>query len=855
MTPPLSNLPLYRTAWRRVRRRPLEYTLFILGIALGVAMLVSIALANRAASRAFALSTEAVVGRATHRVIASSAGLDEALYIQLKNSYSHIAMAPVVEGLVSAPALSPVPLRLVGVDPFAEAPFRDYLGGEALGDGALAFLTTPNGVLLAAEMAAQAGLRSGQTFTLSANGRPARVVLIGQLAAGDDLSRRGLADLALADIAVAQELLGMVGRLSRIDLILTQPADLALVQAALPPGVALETAAAQSNTIQQMTAAFELNLTALSLLALVVGMFLIYNTVTFSVVQRRPLFAILRSLGVTAGQLTTLILVEAGVLGLIGSLLGVGLGIILGQGMVGLVAQTINDLYFVVNVRRVEPDVLSLVRGVGVGVGAALAAAAVPALEARRTPPNTALQRSSLEGKMARLLPRLALAGLVIGAAGALALGLSHNLTLALAGVFAVLFACALLTPGATVLLMRALEWLGGRTGRLGVLGHMGPRDIVRALSRTSVAIAALMTAVSVIIGVSIMVGSFRLTLIQWLDQTLQADIYLSPPTFSASDRTPVLDPAVVAQAQTWPGVVGGASARHVQVMAPAWGRSVQLLAISDDLARGGRPLLWHNGDPDTLVERLLAGEGVMLSEPMLIKQQLSLPPAPVTLLTPQGPRTFPVLAVAYDYTSEQGFIWIGRDLYTRLWQDEAISTLALFVAPGVDVDVTVADLRAALGPLQQVTVQSNAGLRQSSLAVFDRTFAITAALRLLATVVAFIGVLSALLSLQLERAREWGTLRAIGLTPGQLWRLMLWETGLMGGTAGLLALPTGTLLAWILITIINRRAFGWTLQMYLEPAYFLSALLVAIVAAGLAGLYPAWRLGRQPIATALRSD
>lgn len=184
-----------------------------------------------------------------------------------------------------------------------------------------------------------------------------------------------------------------------------------------------------------------------------------------------------------------------------------------------------------------------------------------------------------------------------------------------------------------------------------------------------------------------------------------------------------------------------------------------------------------------------------------------------------------------------------------------SVSAVGLILEPGVTADAVIADIEASLAGRRDVLVQSNEALRRGSLEIFDRTFAITSALRLLAVIVAFIGVLSALMSLQLERARELGTLRATGMTRPQLWVLTLLETGLMGIVAGLLAMPVGYVLAWILVYVINVRSFGWTLQMDLQPSYFLQALLVAVGAALLAGIYPSIRVGNMAIASALREE
>ncbi len=843
-----------------MQRRPFQYVLFVLGVAIGVAMMVSIDLASGSASRAFELSTGAVTGQTTHRLVADSTGIDDAVYTRLRTELGFSPAAPVVEGYVQSPELGDQPLRLIGMDLFAEPPFRSYFGSTGgdniageIGD-LVAFLAEPNTLLLTEGLAESAGLALGDAITLDYAGQRVPFRVVGLLQPADEVNERALASVLFTDIANAQTLLGLNGRLSTIDLIINDDADLARIELFLPDGVRLETASARSNAVQQMTAAFELNLTALSLLALVVGMFLIYNTVSFSVVQRRPLFGILRCLGVTGGQLFGLIVGEAAVLGLIGSLLGVGLGVILGQGMVRLVTQTINDLYFVVNVQDVAIPPLSLLRGLIIGVAAALLAAAVPAREAMKTAPQSTLRRSTLESSAQRLLPWLVASWLGLSALGTLLLWLrTSSLVVAFAGLFAVLIGFALLTPPLTAVLMHWLTPVGFRL--LGVLGRMAPRDIVRSLSRTSVAIAALMVAVSVIVGVSIMIGSFRQTVTLWLNDTLQADVYLSPPRLTASEVSGTLPGDVVDTAVNFPGVAQAVTTRQIEVSLPVLDRTVRLHADSGDVSQGQRQYLWQAADQAVIWQQFLAGEGVMITEPLYRNENMSLPPAPITLDTPAGPRTLPVLAVYYDYASQLGSVHIGRALYDELWQDDSFSTMALFLQPGQSIEPVVAALQVAFNGRSDVIISSNQSLRENALVIFDRTFAITAALRLLAVVVAFIGVLSALMSLQLERAREFGVLRATGMTVRQLWQLTLLETGLMGSTAGLLAMPTGFVLAWILIYVINLRSFGWTLQMQLEPAYFVNAFLVALGAALLAGLYPALRVGQMVVATAVRSE
>ena len=693
----------------------------------------------------------------------------------------------------------------------------------------------------------------GDKLTLDLAGKKIPVDLVGLLSPEDDVTRRALNGIIFTDIASAQEMLGMVGQLSHIDLIVENIDDLAAIEAALPDGVTIETAASQQNAIRQMTAAFELNLSALSLLALVVGMFLIYNTVTFSVVQRRPMFGVLRCIGVTGQQLFRLVIAETVLLSFIGSILGVGFGILLGRGTVRLITQTINDFYFVLNVQNVELLPLTLVKGILIGVLAAVLSSLVPALEAARTSPQTTLQRSSLESRVSRVLPWLWLAWAALTLIGIWLLSIRAGLIVMFAGLFAVLVAAALLTPPLTVTLMRMAAPVGDRF--LGVLGRLAPRDIVRSLSRTSIAIAALMTAVSVVVGVSIMIGSFRNTVVQWLDQTLQADIYISPPTITANRVTGELPPDIVTEIKAWPGIDDVVTSTGSDVYVPDFDRQIHIVAVDGDVSRGNRPYAWVRDEGVDPWQQLSAGKGIVISEALLLKENLPTPVPPITVNTIDGEITLPVLAVFYDYSSDQGTIFIDNDLYADLWDDRSVASMGLFVDPGQNLEEVEAELRAHFNGRQELLIQSNQNLRNGSLEIFDRTFAITAALRLLAVVVAFIGVLSALMSLQLERARELGVLRANGMTVRQMWALTFIETGLMGGTAGLIAMPVGFALAWILIYVINVRSFGWTLQMQLEPAYFLQAFCVAVLAALLAGIYPSFRLGKLTVATAIREE
>lgn len=852
---------LFRVGWRYLVRHPWQTVLMIVGIMLGVSVMVAIDLANSAASRAFDLSTASLTGKATHQIVGGPAGLDEAVYTRLRLSGLPMPSAPVVADTITSPQLGDRPIQLLGVDPFVEAPFRSYLVAEQTGSVAnpievselVAFLTRPGAILISDGLAAEYGLKLGDRVELSASGRKSDAFVGGLLRPNDRLAQRALDGVILADIATAQEALGQIGRLSYIDLIVPQgnAALLDSIRGLLPADARLQTVAARVGAIEQMTTAFRTNLTALSLLALVVGMFLIYNSMTFSVVQRRPLFGTLRSLGVTRGEIARLVLGEAAVVGLVGTVLGIGLGTLLGQGAVRLVTQTINDLYFVVTVRGIVIPPESLVKGGIAGLAATIASAALPAWEASTVPPRLALTRSGLEDRARRLLPWLSLAGIgAIGAGMGLLLAPTRSLVISFAGLFFLTIGFALLAPLTTVIISHLV--LRPANALFGPPGRLAPRSITGALSRTAVAIAALMVAVSVVIGVGLMVGSFRNTVVNWLGQTLWGDVYVSAPTVAANRSAEPLDPRVVRVLETWPDAERWDVLRSTDVQSPAG--PVAVTAVSDEDFTAPRIFVSTDGSREDVRQAVRQG-AVLASEPLANRLALPARGASVTLFTDHGTKTFPVVGIYRDYSNSGGTVMMGLDLYRQNWNDQTVTAGLLVLKAGGSVDQTVRELRAALAGIQGVVVRPNAVLRSDAVAVFDRAFAITGALQLLAAIVAFIGVLSALLSLQLERAREMGLMRAVGLTVQQLRGLVFLETGLMGGVAGILAMPTGLSLAIVLIFIINRRSFGWTMQLFADPLVFLQALALALVAALLAGVYPAIRMGRMAAADALRSE
>ena len=446
------------------------------------------------------------------------------------------------------------------------------------------------------------------------------------------------------------------------------------VKAALPPTARLVAAQARADTTIQMTRAFELNLQAMSMLAMLCGLFLIYNTMTFSVVQRREQFGALRALGVTRAEILRLVLAEAALIGAVGTVLGLAGGVALGSGLVRLVTRTINDLYFVVAVRELALPPLTLATGVALGMGGTLLAALIPAVEATRVSARLAMTRSVLEERALRASPRLAAAG-----AGGMALGFAlakvvgWGLPGAFGGLLLIVVGAALTAP----LAVRLVAVLAAPLGRLaGAPGLMAARALTAGLSRTAVAVAALAIAVAVIVGVGVMVTSFRTTLVNWLGHTLQADLYVSAVSPRGQAATLPMDPAQLDSIRALPGVRRTRSIRAVS-LATADG-ATQLLVVEHDEPDRVKPTGCATVTPISPGSASPRGRCSCRSPtPSDVGSRWGIRSV---CRRPRAAKEFSVAGVFYSYASDRGAVMMTRRVYDSWWNDAGISGLSIYL-------------------------------------------------------------------------------------------------------------------------------------------------------------------------------
>ena len=835
----------WRASFGYLLRHPWQLALSVIGVGIGVAVIVAVDLANSSARTAFLLSMDAVGGEATHQVVGGPRGVDENVYVELRRRGGFVNVAPVVDG----PALvGGTDVEILGIDLFAEPAVRTFTSPAASIEGMSArslfqsFLASPGSTTMSRGTAARLGLSVGDRFAVQSGGRIHDAELIGIFGADE---AGALDNILVVDIATAQEWLDGTGWVSRIDVRIDDgdAATLDRLESALPPGTRLLSAAGRTQTTADLSSAFMTNLAAMSLLALLVGLFLIYNSVSFSVLQRRHLIGVLRALGMTRRQVIALLLGEAATIGLVAAVTGVLLGIVLGEQLLQLVTRSINDLYFRVSVTDVSVSGFTIGKGLVAGIAAALVAAAVPAFEATGYQPRLAMARSTLERRTRQLLPVVALLGVatMVVAAGVLLLS-GKNLVAGLSAVFMLILGFALCVPLAIRSITTSIAPWIGRIGR--TVTRLAVSGIAAGLSRTGVAVVALAVAVSATIGVSVMVDSFRGSVDRWLTQTLQADIYVGV-------QRGELDRNIIDDIARLPEVEAVSSSRR------AWiedeGGRTQIVAI--EMAPGsyaGTTIL--DRDPLDVWPAWQRDDAVLVSEPFAYRNDVA-PDDALELRTDHGPRSFTILATYQSYDINADAVLMSRATYDRLFDDDGVDSIGLYLADGADVESVMRAIETASDGRQELTSNSNARIRQLSLDIFDQTFVITDVLYWLATGVALIGILASMLALQLENGREHGVLRALGMTPGQVGGMITLQTGVIGLLSGVFALPLGVVMAWVLIEVINRRAFGWQIDMVVAPDILLTAVAFAASAALLAGLYPAWRAGQTQPAIAMREE
>ena len=850
---------LFRTfILRRIREEKLRALATVLGVALGIAVVLAVRMANQSSVRSFETALETVAGKTSLEIVGSGSGLREERLLELDWLEQFGQISPVIEGEARASFRSGDRewLKILGVDILRDETFRDYrlvrFAGRQQSPAPREFLellSDPGAIVLTRKLARRHNLDPGSGLDLDIGDRRETLTVRGLLL--DRGPARALnGTLALMDIAAAQWLLGRLGRIDRVDLRLKPGISIdqaeAAIAARLPEGLTVQRPSRRGRQVEKMLEAFHFNLTALSHIALLVGLFLIYNTVSLSVVTRRQEIGILRAAGGSRRQVAGLFLAEAGLLAALGCALGVLLGGWLARGALRLTGSTLDRLYIRSAAEPVSLGPEHLVLAFAVGIPLALLAALVPALEASRVSPTEAVRgadrvesRFRLSWRQRWLPPTLS----------ALAVGFACLDSVDGIPLFG--YAACLATVFAVAFLVPVVLHFSGRAGsRLtrrwtGVEARLANANLSGSIPRISISVAALAVSLSMVTAITIMIGSFRETVQYWVEQTLRADLFVAPATRSNVYSESSLSPEVVREVAANPGVA--AVDPFAGFVIDYQGRRV-LLGSGDfkvHLDRSGL-LIKAPRQGRSAVRAAIGNDAAVVSESFALRHRKAVGDR-LVLNTDRGRRDFRVAAVYYDYSSDQGIVVLDRSTFRKYYGDRPPRSLAVYLKEGLDPERVRADILEALPPESRVFVHTNASLKAEVLRIFDNTFTITYALEIIAVAVAILGVATTLVTLILDRKPELALLRWAGAEQRQIRKMVVIEAALLGAVSQGLGVVAGILLSLILVFVINVQSFGWTIQFHLPAGFLLQSSLLILLATALSGIYPAYRAGRVP--------
>jgi putative ABC transport system permease protein len=844
----------YLQSWRQT-------LLTVLGLALGVSVFISIHLTVGASLRSFKNTTQSISGRAQWQLVRDGQGIDESLFPRIKMHPLVQAAAPAVEfqaPLLEKPDQS---IWIMGVDFFSEAGFRQYSKtlSSLRGDDFLSLVLTPRAIALPRNFVERYGLKKGDSFSILINGRPLTLKVTGFLENEGPAQAFG-GNFGLMDIAQAQEAFGKIGVLDRIDLLPGKTGDEKAwaqeIEKILSPGVRLIRPADRDKGTEQMIHSYQLNLTALSFIAVLVSMYLIYNTANLSVVRRRKELGILRSIGMLPRQILCLVLLEAAGYGLMGGLAGLAGGTLLARFLLNTVSRTITNLYVLVGVKEIPLSFIELGFILLFSILISMISAYLPARQAAGLEPREVLYQKpgmiDAVGKVTRKnlfwgMGLLALAGLLtflppwhqwpiggFSATLALTLGFSFLLPDFLRLIFRRVFIFQFLKKRGYL-----SEWLG--------INYLN-----RYVGRITIAMAALMIAIAMLISVSLMIRSFRQAVDTWIGQSVSGDLFVGPVLPSNQGFYQFLEPRTIQEIESLKEV---SEVYHYRaIMTEAKGLPIRLWA--GDLAiiqrRGG--LSFTRGTSESIMPEAITGEGILASE--ILANQLSLKPGDqITLMTADGPHAFRVAGVFYDYRTEGGAVWMDRSLFLKYWKDPRINGLRLYLKDSSQINPVREILHKKTAGRVSLVIISNRELREQILNIFDQTFQITYVLEAIAILVAFLGILHTSAISILFREKELGILQALGALPGQIRRMILTETTLMGVFSFLWGALAGTLLSFILIFVINKQSFGWTIPFHWSWVVFFKTLGIIVLGSLLSGWIPAGLAVRRSTQEMIREE
>ena len=828
---------------RPVLRDPFRMIITILGVAIGVAVFLSIQLANRQTLRSFEESVDLVLGRADAIVHAEGMAFDEKYFQELSRVRELVKSYPVIEGYGVELKTGQV-VEILGTDLLQDSGIRDFSIKTLEKDlkGLLPIIMDPKGIVLPEKFIPGTNFKPGDKINFLINGTE-KTFNVNAILENKGLARALNGNFALMDIAAAQWAFGRIGKLDRIDIEFKRKESFESIREkiseVLPGFLRVDRPERKNRQVEKMLRAFQYNLTALSFVALIVALYLIYNMVALSVVRRRAEIGTLRAIGATPLLVASIFFVEAGIIGVAGSVIGVWLGKYLAQFSLDAVSITVNNLYTPSYVTEVEFHWLQSWPYLLLGVGLSLVSALIPAIDASRTSPTTVMRRGSYDLKIFRGDRRLTLLAITSFAmAGIFSLlppigGFPYFGFLA---VFFVIMGLSFLSPSALLAgrdLLRGIckKYFGGE-------GFLASMNLSQNIGRNSLAISSLAIAFMMIISMSIMVHSFRQTVIVWIGQTLKADLFVRVAGGRDIDYQYTLPGDRVEDIRKISGVAAVDLFRAQDI---SYNDKPAVLGSGDfeALSRYGNLVIKSGPTAQELFAQMVGQDRAIISESFALKHEVGVGDS-LFMETPNGSAKLQVAAVYYDYSRERGYIIIDRSIFIKYYGDTDVNSFVIYLSNKNEIENVRQELLKTLGADYNLVIRSNPELKKNVLEIFDKTFAITYSLEIIAGGVALLGLFNTLIALILERKREIGIIRFIGGFQDQVKRMVLIESGILGFIGSIMGVAAGGVVSYILIFVINKQSFGWTIQIHFPYLFVLFSLILFWVVSLIAGLYPA---------------
>lgn len=863
-----------RFSLRDLTKNWLRTLLTASGIALGISVVLAISLANDSVLAKFKESVDLVSGKANLELVPKgSEFLDESCLERIRWLWlAGAKFTPLIEENVSLVGDGGDFVQLLGIDPLAYRNFlaheepvdeqssqeagRTLMTEEAVSNFEQGGSVIETGtVVIGSGLAQEHNLRRGQTLTILANEKTHRLKIANVLPS-NGLGTAFGGKTVVADLVTAQQILGISGKISRV--LVIAPAETsqeikAKLTDELPPNVQTQRPSRRGQQVEKMTASFQQNLLALTFIALLVGMFLIYNSMTISVIRRRSEIGILRAIGVSRRTILAIFASEALVLGVLGSLIGVALGVVFSRYALVAVSSTFEHFYVKQPVDHIAYEPRILLLNFCLGVLATLSASLAPVLEASRIAPAEALRNGSYEIKITRNVGVLALIGLVALALGFVAACSPPIFNFPLFGHVAALLwiiGCSLVMP---ISLQQFLGCASRVFTKFGLIEfRLAARCLDGALGRSSVASASLMIGIAMMISLSIMITSFRQTVTTWLEQTLKADLWVQTLGRAKGNEHSRMSPATLEIIRTTDGVM--AVDGFVQYLTEYEGEPCNLAAADLDVVAKFGKLAFKSGEPSAQVLSRVSNDTCIVSEAFALRHRLNRGDN-ILLETKRGPLGLRIEGVYYDYASDLGFIVMQRSQYAKSFDDTSASSCAVYIDKDKKASSVRSMLFKRLGQGSNLSIQTTGDLRAEAMRIFDRTFAVTNALHGIAVLVAILAITNALVALAFQFRRHFAILRHLGASQGQLRKIILLEAGLLGITGNIGGVVLGFLLSLLLIYVINRQSFGWTIQFTMPTFFLFESTLLVLGTAILAGFWPAHLAANSKATLAIREE